>query len=240
MAIPFILNQKNVSATIAPGETVLDFVRYHQHLTGTKIGCREGDCGACTVLVGEVINGEMIYHSVTSCLMPVGNAAGKHIVTVEGLNMDELNPVQQAMSDEGATQCGFCTPGFVVSLAGFCLSKKEPTYTNAIASIDGNICRCTGYKSIEKAAARVALLLDERKGGDPVLYATIKKIIPGYFNQVKSRLEAIQKEQKQMAPQKGTLKIVGGGTDLYVQQHSTMVEADLSFVANDALSLIHI
>ena len=212
---------------------VLDFIRYHQHLMGTKIGCREGDCGACTVLVGELVDGEMLYRSVTSCLMAIGNAQGKHIVTVEGLNMDSLNPVQQAISDEGATQCGFCTPGFVVSLAGFCLSKKEPTYNNAIASIDGNICRCTGYKSIEKAAVKVVQLLDERKGGNPVLFATMTKILPGYFNHIKERLEQINSStngtinQKEVKP-----KFLGGGTDLYVQQHEEMVNADINFLAD--------
>lgn len=211
---------------------LLDFIRYQQHLMGTKIGCREGDCGACTVLVGGIENGEMVYRSVTSCLMAIGYAHGKHVVTVEGLNMDLLNPIQQAMSDEGATQCGFCTPGFVVSLAGFCLSKKEPTYKNAIASIDGNICRCTGYKSIEKAAAKVALLLDERKGGEPILFATLTKILPGYFNHIKERLMQLSLATN------GTLKLkeskatyLGGGTDLYVQQHEKMVHAEIDFLA---------
>ena len=96
-------------------------------------------------------------------LLHLGNVEGKHVVTIEGINSKGLNPIQQAMMDCSATQCGFCTPGFVMSLAGFCLSDKEPTTQNAIAAIDGNICRCTGYKSIEKAAAQVATLLDENK-----------------------------------------------------------------------------
>ena len=115
-----------------PGMLMLDFVRYHQYLKGTKIGCREGDCGACTILVGEIKNGALHYKSMTSCLMPLGNAMGKHIVTIEGTNFPEgLNPVQNAMAEEGATQCGFCTPGFVVSLSGFCLAHSEPTKQNA-------------------------------------------------------------------------------------------------------------
>src|SRR5690606_23292420 len=106
------------------------------HLKGTKIGCREGDCGACTVLIGTLENGQVNYHSVTSCLMPLANADLKHVVTIEGLNLERLNPVQQTMVTENGTQCGFCTPGFVVSLTGFCISGNEPTSQNAIAAID--------------------------------------------------------------------------------------------------------
>ena len=161
--IRFILNEKEIATDLPSGMVLLDFIRYHQHLPGTKIGCREGDCGACTVLVGEIVDGHMQYESMTSCLMPIGNANGKHIVTIEGINFaDELNPIQQAMADEGATQCGFCTPGFVMSLAGFCLSDKEATTQNAVAAVDGNICRCTGYKSIERAAGKVAELIKEK------------------------------------------------------------------------------
>ena len=154
---------------------LLDFIRYHQHLMGTKIGCREGDCGACTVLVGELSNDELQYQTVTCCLMPIGNAAGKHIVTIEGINFtDRIEPIQQAMADAGATQCGFCTPGFVMSLAGFCLSDTEATKENAIAAIDGNICRCTGYKSIERAAAHSSRKIKRQKS-EAISFVTEKK-----------------------------------------------------------------
>jgi xanthine dehydrogenase small subunit len=114
--IQFILNNKEISTALPSGTLLLDFIRYEQHLTGTKIGCREGDCGACTALVGEIKNGELVYRSVTSCLMPLGNAHGKHIVTIEGINVEGLNFIQQAFAEEGATQCGFCTPGFIGGL----------------------------------------------------------------------------------------------------------------------------
>ncbi|HEV8590645.1 MAG TPA: 2Fe-2S iron-sulfur cluster-binding protein, partial [Pyrinomonadaceae bacterium] len=120
--IEFILNNEDISTDLAAGTTVLDFVRYHKNLKGTKIGCREGDCGACTILVGELVDDKVRYRSMTSCLMPLANAVGKHIVTVEGINPIDgsLTPVQQAMVDESGTQCGFCTVGFVMSLTGFC------------------------------------------------------------------------------------------------------------------------
>src|SRR6476469_1918264 len=155
----FILNNQDIETDLSAGTTVIDFVRYRQDLRGTKIGCREGDCGACTLLVGELVDDKVRYRSMTSCLMPLANAAGKHIVTVEGVNPNDgsLTPVQQAMVDESGTQCGFCTVGFVMSLTGFCLDGvSSPTATQgsvkprdlAISAVDGNICRCTGYKSI--------------------------------------------------------------------------------------------
>src|SRR5688572_10612637 len=179
---------------------LLDLIRYHENLTGTKIGCREGDCGACTILVGGIVNGELQYESMTSCLMPLGNAEGKHVVTIEGINFpDQLNPVQQAMADCGATQCGFCTPGFVMSLAGFCLSDKKTSYENAVAAVDGNICRCTGYKSIERAAGQVAAMMEERnalrqtQGDNAIIFVAKKKILPEYFATIKTRLSKLEK-----------------------------------------------
>jgi xanthine dehydrogenase small subunit len=215
---------------------LLDFIRYHQHLMGTKIGCREGDCGACTVLAGEISNSELRYESMTSCLMPIGNAHGKHIVTVEGINhANELNPIQKAMADEGATQCGFCTPGFVMSLAGFCLSNKETTQQNAITAVDGNICRCTGYKSIERAAGKVAAMMEEKKGEEAASFVARKKILPEYFNDIKKRLQQLSDVEKaRRLPDVASLKerphVVGGGTDLYVQNHDEMTNASIRFV----------
>ena len=140
--ISFILNNNDISTDMPPGMTVLDFVRYHKNLKGTKIGCREGDCGACTILVGELVGSDVKYRSMTSCLMPLANAAGKHIVTVEGINPPDrgLTPVQQAMLDESGTQCGFCTVGFVMSLTGFCIDDTAKTPEMAVSAVDGNIC----------------------------------------------------------------------------------------------------
>src|SRR5688500_2044917 len=155
--IEFILNNQDISTDLPSGSTVLDFVRYHKNLKGTKIGCREGDCGACTVLVGELNDEAVSYRTMTSCLMPLANGAGKHIVTVEGINPADgsLTPVQQALLDENGTQCGFCTVGFVMSLTGFCIDGTAKTPEMAISSVDGNICRCTGYKSIVRAAESI-------------------------------------------------------------------------------------
>lgn len=226
----FILNDTLVESSASPGTVVLDIVRYHQQLKGTKIGCREGDCGACTVLVGE-LNGERVeYKSMTSCLLALVNVEGKHVVTVEGLNMEKLSPVQQAMVDASGTQCGFCTPGFVVSLSGCCLSREQVTEELAVRAIDGNICRCTGYKSIERAAASVAQQLAQKNTEDPIEWSVENDFLPAYFAGIKERLKAIQRGiEATMDP----AILVAGGTDLYVQKHDTMHHSAVRSVAND-------
>jgi xanthine dehydrogenase small subunit len=227
----FILNNKHIQTSLPQGTTMLDFIRYEENLKGTKIGCREGDCGACTVLVGELVNEKLIYRSLTSCLMPIGNAQGKHIVSVEGINMEELNPVQQAIFEEGGTQCGFCTVGFVMSLVGFCLENRKATYENAISAMDGNICRCTGYKSLERAAARITEQL-KRQDEDVISWLVQHKFIPVYFLKIPQQLIAISKSDN------GTQNrmTVAGGTDLYVQKHDSIMDAELDFLFdNDSL-----
>ena len=226
--IEFILNTKKISTDLAPGMVLLDFIRYEQNLKGTKIGCREGDCGACTVLVGEIKNGSLSYTSATSCLMPLGNAQGKHIVSVEGVNLSGLNPVQEAIVENGGTQCGFCTVGFVMSLVGFCLSSKNPTYENALAAMDGNICRCTGYKSLERAAESLVEQLKTRDEKAILQWLVNQKFIPSYFTEIPDRLKKLTKPQ---LPNRAKQKI-SGGTDLYVQKHEQMVHSDLDFLAD--------
>lgn len=221
----FILNNELISTDIAAGTTLLDFVRYHQNLTGTKIGCREGDCGACTILVGEAIGDQVKYKSLTSCITPLGNVNGKHVVSIEGLNMEQLSPVQQALVDESGTQCGFCTVGFVVSLSGSCLSDKKPSQEDMINDIDGNICRCTGYKSIERAASNIADLLKLKDCTQPVSWLVKNKFIPEYFTSIPQRLKHLEIEVHKKGP-----LLVGGGTDLYVQKHHETEESHIHFI----------
>ena len=228
--VNFILNNNKIETEKLTGSLLLDFVRYDKTLTGTKIGCREGDCGACTVLIGDLIDGQMNYKQVTSCLTPLGNVQGKHVVTIEGLNMDDLSPVQKCMVNESGTQCGFCTVGFVVSLTGFCLSNSEPSYKDAIAAIDGNICRCTGYKSIERAAKHITGSLTGKDQNETIQWLVDQAFIPSYFNQIPAML-------KELSPVKdphrnGTL--VGGGTDLYVQKYDQLIDQDVNLIANSS------
>ncbi len=232
--IKFILNNAAIATSLPPGMVLLDFVRYHQHLTGTKVGCNEGDCGACTMLVGELKDNELRYRSLTSCLTPLGNVHGKHVVTIEGLNMEGLNPIQQAMYDESATQCGFCTPGFVVSLAGFCLSGQSATPQNAIAAVDGNICRCTGYKSIERAAVKVAQLMQARQDTEPVSFVSDNHILPDWFAGIKQRLHLLRTELNGQLHPTDAREWVSGGTDVYVKKHDIMKETPIRFLFNDS------
>jgi xanthine dehydrogenase small subunit len=231
----FVLNNQTIETDLPIGTTILDFVRYHKNLKGTKIGCREGDCGACTILVGELQKGEIRYRTMTSCLMPIGNAQGKHIVTVEGINKEngELTAVQQAMVDVSGTQCGFCTVGFVMSLTNFCIDDTPKTCESAISAIDGNICRCTGYKSIERAcdslvSGQWSVASGQKESPEVVVE---NEIVPKYFSDVKPRLIAIENHRPPTTDHRPQL--VAGGTDLYVQKHEEMVYAEATHILFD-------
>ncbi|NND51792.1 MAG: 2Fe-2S iron-sulfur cluster binding domain-containing protein, partial [Flavobacteriaceae bacterium] len=226
--IEFILNDKHIKTNLNPGMTLLDFVRYEQRLTGTKIGCREGDCGACTVLVGSINEHENIdYESITSCLSPLGNAHGKHVVTIEGVNLkDKLNTAQQAMKDNYATQCGFCTPGFVVSLTGFAMANQEKTLEKALDAVSGNICRCTGYKSIERAAKQLGDKIEFTDSTKSLDWLIDREFIPDYFSGMADRLKALKIE----SPKYSTHSFVSGGTDLYVQKADDLIDSDVHLI----------
>ena len=224
--IEFILNNKTIKTEKPSGSLLLDFVRYDKSLTGTKIGCREGDCSACTVLIGDLKNGQMDYKQVTSCLTPLGNVQGKHVVTIEGLNMESLSPVQQYIVDESGSQCGFCTTGFVVSLTQFCLANSAPSYKDAIASIDGNICRCTGYKPIERAAKHITESLSDKSEKETLDWLITQKFIPSYFKDISTQLNKLIPVIK--TEQNG--KLVGGGTDLYVQKMDQLIDHDVNLI----------
>lgn len=158
-SIRFILNGEDIAlASLDPTETLLDFLRLKRRLTGSKEGCAEGDCGACTVLVGRLVSGRLVYETVNACIRFAGSLNATHVVTVEHLAAKDgnLHPVQQAMVDCHGSQCGFCTPGFVMSLYGLWMATEAPSRAEIERALQGNLCRCTGYEPIVKAAEQVA------------------------------------------------------------------------------------
>lgn len=239
--VKFILNNQTIQTDLPKGTTVLDFVRYHKNLKGTKIGCREGDCGACTILVGELNDNKLKYRAQTSCLMPIANAAGKHIVTVEGINKSngELTPVQSAMVEQSGTQCGFCTVGFVMSLTNFCLDDAPKTEEMAVSAIDGNICRCTGYKSIERACSVVSGRWPVVSDKNNLDISIEKEIVPEYFSNIEERLIELNQQTDRPLTTNNRPLFLGGGTDLYVQKPEEMAHSEAeNLFDNSALRFI--
>lgn len=158
--VRFLLDGQLVCAeSVSRTTTVLDFLREVLRRTGTKEGCAEGDCGACTVVLGEPsADGNVIeYRAVNSCIRFLPTIDGKELVTVESLLASDgsLHPVQQAMVDHHASQCGFCTPGFVMSLLSLYLRTRSPTREQVVDTLSGNLCRCTGYRPIIEAGLRM-------------------------------------------------------------------------------------
>jgi xanthine dehydrogenase small subunit len=155
-AVRFVLDGRIVSASQPPNTTVLDFLREQLRQTGTKEGCAEGDCGACVVLVGSLNDqgNQIQYVPVNACLQLLPTLHGKSIKTIESLARADgtLHPVQQAMVACHGSQCGFCTPGIVMSLAHLAQSNSAPTRADICDALSGNLCRCTGYKPIIEAA----------------------------------------------------------------------------------------
>jgi xanthine dehydrogenase small subunit len=166
--IRFLLNGDEVRlTTVKSDETLLDFLRIRRRLTGTKEGCAEGDCGACTLLVGRLTPKGLVYETVNACIRFLGSLDATHVVTVEALAQGGgLNPVQQALVEHHGSQCGFCTPGFVMSLYALWMRRPDATEAQIEKAIQGNLCRCTGYAPIVRAA-RAAAEADPAR--DPLL-----------------------------------------------------------------------
>ena len=236
--LEFILNNEIIGTKTNPANVLLDFIRKEKHLTGTKEVCKEGDCGACAVLVGTLTENGMVYKSVNSCILPLRNVAGKHIVTIEGLNNNELSPIQKSFADEGASQCGFCTPGFIVSTTNYFLNETKPNLAEAIDSIGGNVCRCTGYNSIKKA---VGNLIDEKYLERDLSKNKIEELIrlnilPDYFTTIEERLKLL-KDNNSVSEENNFENIVGGGTDLFVQKPDTLLKTKNRYVADNHKSI---
>ena len=207
--LTFTLNgEKLVFNNLSPTMTLLEFLR-NSGRVGTKEGCGDGDCGACTVaIIGENSDGLPCFQAVNSCLIPLGAVHGREIITVEGIGGGKPHPVQQAMIETGGSQCGYCTPGFVMSMF-------TAYYTGEIndASIEGNLCRCTGYLPIRRAAAnlkkiedRFSVKLDSANlGNDSFNYETSHQ----QFHRPTSLLQILE-----LLEQHPEAVLIAGATDL--------------------------
>ncbi len=152
--IKFTLNGEKTEVYTDPAGSLLSLLRDQLGLTGTKAGCGQGECGACTVLLD--------CQAVNSCLIPAGKVAGVEVVTIEALSLDgKPDFVQESFVEKGAVQCGFCTPGMVMSAHALLKHNPDPGKSEIKTAISGNLCRCTGYKQIEEA---IMLAADKQKG----------------------------------------------------------------------------
>lgn len=232
--IDFYLNgQRRQCADVPPDTSVLELLRTHLGQTGTKEGCASGDCGACTVTIGEPDGqGGLAYHSANSCITPAHQLNGCHLVTVEGLARgDALHPVQAAMVDCHGSQCGFCTPGIIMSL--FTLHEQQRrrpaplTQERMEAALGGNLCRCTGYRPIRDAALRMSEYPDthplwaddpDLAGNVSALYTDATKTqsagapVSGRFDSPRDL--ATLRELRRERPQS---RLVAGATDLWLE-----------------------
>lgn len=150
MKISFVINNQKVSLDVDPTMRLLDVIRNELHLTGTKEGCGEGECGACTVLMNE--------EPINSCLCPAINAANKNIMTIEGFReTNEYRLIADAFADRGGSQCGFCTPGMILVTYSLLKKNPHPTEEEIRFALSGNLCRCTGYQAIVDAVKVAAV-----------------------------------------------------------------------------------
>ncbi len=233
--IAFYLNDRAVSVSVPPAARVLDLIRNRFALFGTKEGCREGECGSCTVLLGRPEAFRISYRAVPSCLLAAAELDGNHLVTIEGLGAatgglphpQRSTPFQVAFVEEGAVQCGFCTPGLLMALTGYLLSGREVSVEGALDSIDGNICRCTGYVSIKRAVASVIDGLAPT-GRVPNIEKLVEGgFLPPYFRDIPEKLHTLPREASQrLRPSRegGDQTLLAGGTDLLIQAGEALQE----------------
>ncbi|NYS78777.1 MULTISPECIES: xanthine dehydrogenase small subunit [Halomonadaceae] len=232
--IAFLLNGAPHQCEVSPNTSILTLLREHLALTGTKEGCASGDCGACTVAIGEQNADTHTFTSANACITPAHQLQGRHLVTVEGLAKEgRLHPAQEAMIECHGSQCGFCTPGIVMSL--FTLhndltQRPAPLTPERLeAALGGNLCRCTGYRPIRDAALRMNDMPYERPQWQDAALSTSENdaeiTVPTaktpFFAQPLS-LTALTR-LRQEAPQ---ARLVAGGTDLWLESTQRLASLD--------------
>lgn len=235
--IEFLLNDRSVELDgLAPTLSVLDWLRTKRDLKGTKEGCASGDCGACTVVVGESTPSGVQYHSFNACLMLMGNLHGKHLITVDGLTMgqdvepEQLHPAQRALVECHGSQCGFCTPGFVMSMVSLYMNERQyPGESAVIHALGGNLCRCTGYRPILDACKK---MYDYPHAEDPFTQAATsffgKALIEQPSLSVGDRRFHLPQSLEELLQLKNShrdARIIAGGTDLSLEFTQQLIDA---------------
>ncbi len=235
--ITFLVNQQeHAISDVDPNTTLLEFLREQLHRTGTKEGCATGHCGACTVVVGQARGDEIQYHAINACTTLIGSLHGKQLITVEDLQSSHgLHPVQKALVECHGSQCGFCTPGMVMSLFAYSRNFRKPDRKSIVEALEGNLCRCTGYRPIIDAAVKMF----STPGRDEFLdsaAATIRKLDRIKQDDAPVDLHANGKSYfapssiEQLASkllERPDARLVAGGTDICLEIGQSQREFDI-------------
>jgi xanthine dehydrogenase small subunit len=231
--INFYLNGVYKSIVASPVERVIDVLREDEGLLGTKEGCSDGDCGACTILIGKLEGNEVHYISVNSCLVQAATLNKASVVTIEGLSEgNKLNIIQEVMMHNHGSQCGFCTPGVVMSFLGLFANNKNPTEKEIELALEGNICRCTGYEGIKNSGTSVKEFLKEQDDSFDIMPQNIRKVekllddIEDKWNSEEYLIPSSLEELKNLIENNHEAIFSTGHTDLGVREHHLGVSFD--------------
>ncbi len=236
-SLRFRLNGKLVEIEGREEQPVLDWLRDDTGLTGTREGCREGDCGACLALLGRRnLEGTGIeWVPAATCLLALGELDGRALITVEGLAVEGPTPVMRALHVENASQCGFCSPGVAVALSHFLLAEGPRDEAAAVASVEGNLCRCTGYASISRAARALSSDFSGLPLDFPTRLAALaaRGVFPPALAATMQDLPEPASADPGGSPPLGSSPPIGGGTDWYVRNTDPAPGLSPRFVGRD-------